>query len=181
MVCEMEDTCCCLFKDVVGVRTWGIPRLVIIPVVALPVVSIEDSLIEVRKEVDGRFDDITLLDLIKNVKIGNERTTSSILIFTNFNEILTLNITPSSFTLIRWPFPSTASCLAKPPRALHDALCTRLEPLTGPKIKHNIYFLWSYTLDILNNTLCHIIIGFIPKHFFVLQFALKFYSSYFYA
>ena len=42
-----------------------------IPVVALPVVSIEDSLIEVRKEVDGRFDDITLLDLIKNVKIGN--------------------------------------------------------------------------------------------------------------
>ena len=53
-----------------------------IPVVALPVVSIEDSLIEVRKEVDGRFDDITLLDLIKNVKIGNERTTSSILIFT---------------------------------------------------------------------------------------------------
>ena len=47
-----------------------------IPVVALPVVSIEDSLIEVRKEVDGRFDDITLLDLIKNVKIGNERTIS---------------------------------------------------------------------------------------------------------
>ena len=58
-----------------------------IPVVALPVVSIEDSLIEVRKEVDGRFDDITLLDLIKNVKIGNERTISSILIIINFNKI----------------------------------------------------------------------------------------------
>ena len=72
-----------------------------IPVVALPVVSIEDSLIEVRKEVDGRFDDITLLDLVKNVKIGNERTISSILIIIDFNEILTSNITPSSFTLIR--------------------------------------------------------------------------------
>ena len=72
MVCEMEDTCCCLLKDVVGVRTWGIPRLVMIPVVALPVVSIEDSLFEVRKDADARFDDITLLDFMKYVTIGSE-------------------------------------------------------------------------------------------------------------
>ena len=72
-----------------------------IPVVALPVVSIEDSLIEVRKEVDCRFDDITLLDLIKNVKIGNEQTISSILITIDLNDIFirAINIKYNAITI----------------------------------------------------------------------------------
>ena len=48
------------------------PTFVMIPVVALPVVSIEDSLFDVRKDADARFDDITRLDFMKNVKIGSE-------------------------------------------------------------------------------------------------------------
>ena len=48
------------------------PTPVMIPVVALPVVSIEDSLFEVRKDADARFDDITLLDFMKYVTIGSE-------------------------------------------------------------------------------------------------------------
>ena len=98
--------CCCLVDDVVGVRTRGMPTPVMIPVAALPVVSIEDSLFEVRKDADARFDDITLLDCMKNVKIGSE--CDLFILFQLLKMVIkfpsvkfTPNTTPSLHTLIR--------------------------------------------------------------------------------
>ena len=52
----------CLLFPVVGVRTWGIVKFATIPVVALHVVSTDDSLKDARVDADALFDDTTLCD-----------------------------------------------------------------------------------------------------------------------
>ena len=45
-----------MFDVVVGVRTCGIDRFVVIPVVPLHVVSTDDSLMDARVDADVRFE-----------------------------------------------------------------------------------------------------------------------------
>ena len=61
MECEIDDRWCLLFA-VVGVRTCGTAKLVTMPVVALQVVSTDDSLKDARVDPEARFEDATLFD-----------------------------------------------------------------------------------------------------------------------